>query len=302
MRHKLWLPVLLFFLLLSFSELSHADGPGGAGQGSATMTVDANPVDAARFIRDSLLHDSHGAAMTFQWPHGSDDIADVRITQTAMTIVVANGRNFDFTLKDLKFTYDQDFLGNKALLITGTDDSISFGHSYGRDAIDRVTADFGVLGRAAESGVAAAPAQAGSFTTKRLAVRIVAHCPEDPDSFSGDDYYSKCEQDEMDKLRGWISSALQAKHVFAAIGDDKPDMVLTVTLTKDMDDRSDANDFSAGVLKFEADIQLADSAGNILQKATVTDQGRDDAEGDAVEREFAGKIADAGAAGNPPAQ
>jgi hypothetical protein len=129
---------------------------------------------------------------------------------------------------------------------------------------------------------------------KRLAIKVVSQCPGDPDPMgvANMSFYSDCDQDELDKVRGWIAASLSAKSMFGQIGDNNPDLVLTVTLTKDMDDRSGAlTDFSTGAFEFEANYQLADGAGYPLQSGTVSHQAPDDEDGAAAEQQFADKIA-----------
>ncbi len=156
---------------------------------------------------------------------------------------------------------------------------------------------------------AASAAAAGDMAGKRLAIVMAQQCPSDPDpiGFVEQSQYSDCDPAELDKVKSWITDALNSQHVFAEIGDTAPDLTLTVTMTQDMDDRTTGlailSDFAPGTLKFQATYQLADQAGHAITGGTVSHQESDSDDAVAAEQTFAGKVAAAVAgtpAGNAP--
>ncbi|MHB8392748.1 MAG: hypothetical protein ACYDBH_24740 [Acidobacteriaceae bacterium] len=163
----------------------------------------------------------------------------------------------------------------------------------------------------ATQDTSALPAGAGGragYGHKRLAIKVVSQCPPDPDLIGliDSNFYSKCGQSELDQVRGWVAADLARKNMFASIDDGASDLVLTITMTKDMMDFGVAGIFTSlapGTLKFAANYQLADTAGHVLENGTVAHDGKL-GEGNMsssaavhVEQQFAAKIANEVAAG-----
>ncbi|MDA8093520.1 MAG: hypothetical protein M0T84_06325 [Betaproteobacteria bacterium] len=159
---------------------------------------------------------------------------------------------------------------------------------------------------AAPPPVASRPDAVGApvLAGKRVAIRMAESCPSDPDPLGlvSNDFYSDCGQAELNKVKGWIAASLTAKGVFGSVGDDNPDLVLTVTMTQDEADEGAAGmftDLAPATMKFTATYQLADTAGRVLKSGTVHHEAEEAYFGgneDAEEQVFAGKIAAAAAA------
>jgi PDZ domain len=151
-----------------------------------------------------------------------------------------------------------------------------------------------------------APPASSSFAGKRLAIRIVQNCPSDPDPLGlvSDNLYSDCDQDELDQLRGWLTSEITAKNIFAGVVDADADLTLTVTLTKDQEIGSDtifgdlANEDQ---YEAQADYRLTDAAGAVLLGGTVDSRAKDYADSDIenVHRDLVAKVAEALVSGAP---
>jgi hypothetical protein len=98
-------------------------------------------------------------------------------------------------------------------------------------------------------------------------------------------------------VRGWITSSLTSKGVFAEIGEENPDFILTVTLTQSMVTEGAAGfitDLAPATLEFTATYQLTDSRGQVVKSDTVHHEDAEDYFGgneDNVEQQFADKIA-----------
>ncbi len=139
------------------------------------------------------------------------------------------------------------------------------------------------------------------YSSKRLAIKVVSQCPADPDPIGlvSSDMYSDCDQEELDKVRGWITSSLTGKSAFGSVGDENPDLVLTITLTQSMSSQGAAGmltDLAPSTLKFGATYQLADSAGRVVKSGEVhheADEAYFGGNEDEEEQKFAAKIADA---------
>ena len=124
-------------------------------------------------------------------------------------------------------------------------------------------------------------------------------CPSDPDPLGlvSNDFYSDCGQAELNKVKGWIAASLTAKGVFGSVGDDNPDLVLTVTMTQDEADEGAAGmftDLAPATMKFTATYQLTGTAGRVLKSGTVHHEAEEAYFGgneDAEEQKFAEKIA-----------
>ncbi|MHB8454492.1 MAG: hypothetical protein ACYDDO_07280, partial [Acidiferrobacterales bacterium] len=138
---------------------------------------------------------------------------------------------------------------------------------------------------------------------KRLAIQVVSQCPPDPDPIGiiNSNFYSKCAQNELNQIQGWVTSALISKNVFTSIGSANPDLILTITMTKDMMDFGAAGfltSLAPGRLKFAANYQLADTNSNVLESGTASYEGglgEGNMSGRAatnVEQRFAASIAD----------
>jgi hypothetical protein len=135
---------------------------------------------------------------------------------------------------------------------------------------------------------------------KRLAIRVLARCPSDPDPFGIVDssFYSSCEQDELDKVKAWIAAELTRRGTFASIGGDNPDLVLTVTLTQSEADMGAAGlitDLAPKTIKYTGEYQLADKSGTTLRSGKVHHEDGENLAGDNyedVEKVFAAKLAD----------
>ncbi len=146
------------------------------------------------------------------------------------------------------------------------------------------------------------------YAGKRLAIKVVSRCPPDPDPIGlfDSNLYSKCEQSELNQVRGWVAADLARKNVFAGINGGTPNLVLTITMTQDMMDFGVAGfltSLAPGTLKFAANYQLADTAGHVLESGAVAHDGKL-GEGNLsssaavhVERQFAAKIANEVATG-----
>lgn len=155
------------------------------------------------------------------------------------------------------------------------------------------------------SGATVPAPLASAIAGKRVAIKVVSQCPSDPDPLGllpGNDSYSDCAQDELNKLRDWITTSLTSKGVFGQISDDNPDFILTVTLTQSMSTEGAAGfatDLAPSTLEFTATYQLTDAGGRPVNNGTVHHEDAEDYFGgneDAVEQAFAGKIAAAVAA------
>ena len=134
---------------------------------------------------------------------------------------------------------------------------------------------------------------------KRVAIRMAENCPSDPDPLGlvGNNFYSDCGKDELNKVKGWIAASLATKGVFGSVGDNNPDMVLTVTMTQDEADEGVAGiftDLAPATMKFTAAYQLTGTDGRVLESGTVHHEAEEAYFGgneDAEERVFAEKIA-----------
>ena len=137
------------------------------------------------------------------------------------------------------------------------------------------------------------------YGDKRLAIKVLADCPSDPDplGLGSSDYYSSCDQDELDKVKSWIAAALMVKGVFGRIGDDNPDLVLTVTLTQSGSFAGVAGavtDMAPSTMKYTANYQLSDVGGRPLASGKVHHEEEEAYFGgneDEAEQHFAEKIA-----------
>ena len=146
---------------------------------------------------------------------------------------------------------------------------------------------------------AGAPVLAG----KRVAIRTAETCPSDPDPLGlvSNDFYSDCGQAELNKVKGWIAASLAANGVFGSVGDDNPDLLLTVTMTQVEADEGVAGmftDLAPATMKFTAAYHLADTAGRVLKSGTMHHEAEEAYFGgneDVEEQVFSEKIAAAAA-------
>ena len=123
-----------------------------------------------------------------------------------------------------------------------------------------------------------------AYAGRRFAIDMLANCPKDPDptGLVNNDYYFKCGPSKLGNIKNWIGEALTSRYGAAAITEDSPDYILTVTLTKDMVDKGTA---SSGIVNFlvpdavvmsasftlqlAATYQLADPQGHLITSGTV---------------------------------
>ncbi|HEX4065914.1 MAG TPA: PDZ domain-containing protein [Acidobacteriaceae bacterium] len=135
-----------------------------------------------------------------------------------------------------------------------------------------------------------------SYVGKRLAIKVLPACPAD---FNPANPEVPCDRAEVDKIKSWIESFLTDHRAVAGIGDDSPDIVVTVTLIKATDDTGIAGfltDLAPGHVELQANYQIADAAGHVLQTGTVSHTGSDYDDFDKLEQQYASKIAAAIAA------
>jgi hypothetical protein len=290
-----------------------AQGTTAPGSVNPTHTPDISAADATKFIRDTLLHDGHGYSAEFYTPDGLDFLSDVVLTHNNVTFTQTSGHAATFSLRDLKITYAEDFLGNVSLQIGDGDNSIVFTDNYSRDTIKKIAADFAVLIRAAETPeavptvpapVIAASAEPGhgSYAGRRLAIRVTQNCSNKPSaaSFLLDEDEDDCEAGTLETIRKDIAQVFDSRGAFAGVSDDNPDLVLTVTMTSNILDTSGLfGDFTAES-KMSATYALADKSGRSILSGTVDDAVDGDDYDEAAIQHFADKLASSVMAQVPP--
>jgi len=151
------------------------------------------------------------------------------------------------------------------------------------------------------------------FSGKRLVIHLLANCPADPDplgildlapGFTQDQIYSKCDQNELDQLRGWLAADITAKNIFAGIVGTGGELTLTVTLTRDQEigkDSAFSDLANADRYISQANYRLTDAAGTVLLSGTAASHAKDygDSDIENVHKELVAKIADTIASGAP---
>lgn len=138
---------------------------------------------------------------------------------------------------------------------------------------------------------AGSSAPSASYVGKRLAIKVIPACPRDLNPANPD---VPCDRDEADKIKSWIESFLTDHHAVAGIGEDSPEIVVTVTLIKARDDTGVAGfltELAPGTVQLQANYQIADAAGQVLQTGTVSQTGSDYGDFYNLERQYANKIA-----------
>ena len=119
------------------------------------------------------------------------------------------------------------------------------------------------------TGGATVPAPlASAIAGKRVAIKVVSQCQSDPDPLGllpGSDTYFDCGADVLNLVRAKVVQTFAAKGVFASVGDDNPDLILTVTLTK----ITEVTHLGVDMTEMSSNYRLTDLAGHVLTSGTT---------------------------------
>ena len=166
-------------------------------------------------------------------------------------------------------------------------------------------------GQTSASSAASAPAMASGETSispgGTIAISVNQRCEKDPDPLGlvSSNSYSKCKQDELDKLRNAIAAGLTSRRFTVAAAGQPADVQLAVTLTRARADAG-ATDFSTPTIHFAATYQLAATdqppiPGSVaLDQKAYYSQKIEDQFADKIAADVAGKLGSM--AGGQPAQ
>jgi S1-C subfamily serine protease len=144
-------------------------------------------------------------------------------------------------------------------------------------------------------GGAASGGDSSGYAGKHLAVRMLEKCENKPSaaSFLLDEDEDDCGAATLEAIRGKIVSVFASKDLFTSVGDSNADLILTVTMTKNMIDTGIGGligDFTA-TAKMDANYALADPSGHVLTSGTVSYETGDADDDNALEQRFANKLA-----------
>lgn len=185
-------------------------------------------------------------------------------------------------------------------------------HEITADQADRelaaITPDYNsaVAARQQNQGAPATATLGAKLSGRRLALRVVGQCAGDPDPVGAlsSDTYSRCDQNELARLRSWIAAALAGAY---SVGGDNPNFILTVTLTREMSTQGAAGlvtDLAPASVIIQGNYSLSDPGGRVLRASAIAYEGpagfsvSADEEREPAEQQFALKIANAVVAGS----